>query len=44
MPLTLTKETSLLLLGAGAGGPPCCIATQLGAWVTAFEADADLAR
>jgi cyclopropane fatty-acyl-phospholipid synthase-like methyltransferase len=43
MPLTLTKETSLLLLGAGAGGPPCCIATQLGAWVTAFEADADLA-
>ena len=42
MPLTLNKETSLMLVGAGAGGPPCCIAAQLGAWVTGFEADAGL--
>jgi SAM-dependent methyltransferase len=42
MPLTLNKETSLMLVGAGSGGPPCCIAGQLGAWVTGFEADAGL--
>jgi SAM-dependent methyltransferase len=41
-PLGLSNATSLLLLGAGAGGPACCIAAQLGAWVTAFEADPDL--
>jgi SAM-dependent methyltransferase len=42
-PLALSNASSLLLLGAGAGGPPCCIATQLGAWVTGFEMDPDLA-
>lgn len=42
-PLALTEASSLLLVGAGAGGPACCIAAQLGAWVTAFEADPDLA-
>ncbi len=42
-PLGLTGEASLLLLGAGTGGPPRTIASQLGAWVTGFEADAELA-
>ena len=42
-PLTLSNASSLLLVGAGAGGPPCCIAAELGAWVTGFEADPDLA-
>jgi SAM-dependent methyltransferase len=42
-PLSLSNASSLLLVGAGAGGPACCIATQLGAWVTGFEMDADLA-
>lgn len=41
-PLALSNATSLLLLGAGAGGPACCIAAELGAWVTGFEADPDL--
>jgi len=41
-PLALSKASSLLLLGAGAGGPPCCITSQLGAWVTGFEADPEL--
>jgi cyclopropane fatty-acyl-phospholipid synthase-like methyltransferase len=42
-PLQLTEASSLLLVGAGTGGPACCIAEQLGAWVTGFEADPDLA-
>lgn len=42
-PLVLSNATSLLLVGAGAGGPPCCIATELGAWVSGFEADPLLA-
>src|SRR5580704_164142 len=37
-PLGLSNATSLLLLGAGAGGPACCIAAELGGWVTGFEA------
>ena len=41
-PLVLSNATSLLLLGAGAGGAACCIAAELGAWVTGFEADPDL--
>ena len=41
-PLALSKASSLLLLGAGTDGPPCCITSQLGAWVTGFEADPEL--
>lgn len=42
-PLVLSNASSLLLVGAGAGGPPCCIASELGAWVSGFEADPKLA-
>jgi SAM-dependent methyltransferase len=42
-PLALSKASSLLLVGAGTGGAPCCITAQLGAWVTGFEADPELA-
>src|SRR5690242_14528675 len=31
-PLGLSPASSLLLLGAGSGGPPCCIANTLGVW------------
>ncbi|MGA3399086.1 MAG: hypothetical protein ABSC95_07690 [Acetobacteraceae bacterium] len=41
-PLGLSAATSLLLLGAGSGGPPCCIASDLGVWVTGYESDQDL--
>jgi cyclopropane fatty-acyl-phospholipid synthase-like methyltransferase len=41
-PLGLSAASSLLMLGAGAGGPACSVATQLGAWVSGFEADPDL--
>ncbi len=41
-PLGLSTATSLLLLGAGSGGPPCCIASDLGVWVTGYESDQDL--
>jgi hypothetical protein len=41
-PLGLSAATSLLLLGAGSGGPPCSIASDLGAWVTGYESDNDL--
>jgi hypothetical protein len=43
MPLVLSEATSLLIVGVGSGGPASCIATQLGAWVTGFESDPDLA-
>jgi hypothetical protein len=43
VPLVLSEATSLLLVGAGSGGPASCIASQLGAWVTGFESDPDLA-
>ena len=43
MPLVLSEATSLLLVGVGSGGPTSCIAAQLGAWVTGFESDPDLA-
>jgi cyclopropane fatty-acyl-phospholipid synthase-like methyltransferase len=43
-PLALSQATSLLLVGAGTGGPASCIAAQLGAWVTAFEANPNLAE
>ena len=42
-PLGLSAAASLLLLGAGSGGPACSVATLLGAWVSGFEADPDLA-
>jgi hypothetical protein len=42
-PLGLSAASSLLLIGAGAGGPPCSVATHLGAWVSGFEADPALA-
>ena len=42
-PLGLSAASSLLLVGAGSGGPPCCVAAHLGVWVTGFETDATLA-
>lgn len=42
-PLGLSGASSLLLVGAGSGGPPCSVASHLGVWVTGFEADAFLA-
>lgn len=41
-PLGLSKASSLLLLGAGSGGPACSLAIHFGAWVSGFEADSDL--
>lgn len=41
-PLGLSAATSLLVLGAGSGGPPCCIASDLGVWVTGYESDHEL--
>jgi SAM-dependent methyltransferase len=41
-PLGLSKASSLLLLGAGAGGAACSLTIHFGAWVSAFEADHDL--
>ena len=38
-PLGLSPASSLLLLGAGAGGPARCVASLLGAWVDGFETD-----
>ena len=39
----LSAASSLLLVGAGSGGPPCSVASHLGVWVTGYEADATLA-
>ncbi len=41
-PLGLSAASSLLLIGAGGGGPACSVATQFGAWVSGFEADPGL--
>ena len=41
-PLGLSKASSLLLIGAGGGGPACSLAVQLGVWVSGFEADPNL--
>ena len=41
-PLGLSAASSLLLLGAGSGGPARCIAAELGGWVTGYEANARL--
>ena len=35
-PLGLSAASSLLLLGAGGGGPSCSRATKLGVWVSGF--------
>ncbi|HTW69009.1 MAG TPA: hypothetical protein VME47_03905 [Acetobacteraceae bacterium] len=43
-PLGLSAASSLLLVGAGSGGPPCSVASDLGAWVTGYESDRDLLR
>jgi cyclopropane fatty-acyl-phospholipid synthase-like methyltransferase len=42
-PLGLSAASSLLLIGAGGGGPACSVAKQLGAWVSGFEVDPGLA-
>lgn len=42
-PLCLSPASSLLLLGAGSGGPTCCIANTLGVWVSGYEENARLA-
>jgi SAM-dependent methyltransferase len=42
-PMGLSAASSLLLLGAGSGGPPRTIATNLGVWVGGFEANPRLA-
>ena len=36
-PMDLTAASSLLLVGAGTGGAPRHIATELGVWVTGYE-------
>ncbi len=38
-PLGLSAASSLLLIGAGAGGPPRAIAAAFGVWVTGYEAN-----
>jgi hypothetical protein len=43
VPFGLAPSSSLLLLGAGAAGPTVRIATELGIWVSGFEADPVLA-
>lgn len=43
VPLGLSAASSLLLLGAEAGGPPHTLASELGVWVAAHEADRLLA-
>jgi len=41
-PMGLSKASSLLLIGAGAGGAACSLAVQFGVWVSGFETDPDL--
>ncbi len=43
VPLGLSAASSLLLLGAGIGGPAMTLATDLGVWTAGFEADPALA-
>ncbi len=43
-PMGLSAASSLLLIGAGSGGPPRRIAAEFGAWVTGYEANANLVR
>jgi len=42
-PLGLTDASSLLLVGAGSGGPSRLIADEFGVWVTGYEANPRLA-
>jgi cyclopropane fatty-acyl-phospholipid synthase-like methyltransferase len=42
-PLGLSAASSLLLIGAGTGGPPRHIAAELGVWVSGYEANPRLA-
>jgi cyclopropane fatty-acyl-phospholipid synthase-like methyltransferase len=42
-PMGLSAASSLLLIGAGSGGPPRGIASELGVWVSGFEANHRLA-
>jgi len=42
VPLGLSAASSLLLLGAAAGGPPRTLATDLNVWVTCLEQDPEL--
>ena len=39
VPLGLSASSSVLLLGAAAGGPPRTLATDLNVWVTCLEQD-----
>ena len=41
-PIGLSSASSLLLLGAGSGGPVCSLAAKMGVWVTGLEADTEL--
>jgi SAM-dependent methyltransferase len=41
-PLGLSAASSLLMVGAGSGGPATSVARNLGAWVTAMDNDASL--
>jgi cyclopropane fatty-acyl-phospholipid synthase-like methyltransferase len=43
VPLGLSAASSLLLLGAGSGGPALRLAEELGAWVRGYESDPYLA-
>ncbi len=43
MPLNLSAASSVLLLGAAAGGPARAVAGGLGAWISGHEADPALA-
>ena len=43
-PIGLSAASTLLLLGAQAGGPPQTLAADLGVWVAAFESDPDRAE
>ncbi len=38
-PLGLSAASSMLVVGAGAGGPPRRIASEFGVWVTGYEAN-----
>jgi SAM-dependent methyltransferase len=42
-PLGVSAATSLLIVGAGSGGPAISVARNLGTWVTGLESDPDLA-
>jgi hypothetical protein len=41
-PLGLSSSVTLLLLGAGLGGPAKSISSSFGAWIASFEADPEL--